>query len=125
MEMDIIQDLKMKKSVESDRGIGYWIGKKPKGCSKFYFEFFCSGNLEIFGYGYLDKKNFRQGDFITFYNNGKIAYKGKYENGKESGYSFYYNKHGELEEIRENGNLFTKEKNNLKKILARERIKNL
>jgi hypothetical protein len=109
--------------IEKENGKGYWIGSCPDGCDKYYGE---SGAYSYYGYTEKNTK-LRQGKFISFYEEC-VVFKGNYFNGKEIGVSFMYEitKKNEPKKIKcffYDG--LIQEKNDFKKILARERIKNL
>ena len=104
-----------------DRGIGYWIGNCPKNCKKVYSEF--NFPPTFFAYFYIYSKNLRQGDFISFYENKTVAAKGFYKNGSEIGLSVTYYEDGSILDYCYDG--VCMELSDIKKHIAKERLKNL
>ena len=86
--------------------VSYKRAYKQKGGVKVVADFFVATNTPALIYQ-TDKNNVVQGLFVKFHENGNIASKGNYKNGKPDGDITYYDENGNIEQVDkyENGEL--------------------
>jgi hypothetical protein len=88
----------IRRDISCDEGVGKWAGECPPGCEKVYAEWIYDGGL-AHGYYYVDENAVRQGEFRSYYSDGKKMFECFYIDGKKQGLSYGYYSDGEHEKI--------------------------
>jgi len=84
--------------ISLDKRIGSWVGECPDGCEKIYAEWVFEDS-DAYGYFYIDKNELRQGEFRSYYANGKLMFKCFYKNNNKFGLSYSYDLNENIEKI--------------------------